>query len=91
MMEREWKEIHSCHQLTAEARMLLSPVPTGLLHHSKVMRCIRERFTFLHTTVEHLEFVSHTNIPFSGNVLVVAFSTRGPLKQPSESSFCLAH
>lgn len=75
MMEREQKEIHSCHQLSAEARMLLSPVPARLLCPSKVMRCIRERFTFLHTMVMHLEFVSYASIPFSGNVLVVTFST----------------
>lgn len=62
--------VHSCHQVTAEARMLLSPVLTGLLHASRVMRYIRERFTFLHTVIVHLEFVSHASIPFSGNVLV---------------------
>lgn len=47
--------VHSCHQVTAEG----SPVLTGLLHPSRVMRYIRERFTFLHTVVVHLEFISH--------------------------------
>lgn len=86
-MEREWKEIHSYHQLTAEARILLSPVPPGLLGPSKMMRYKRERFTFLHTMVVRLKFVSHASISFSGNVLVVAFSTGGPLELPSGSSW----